>query len=277
MKIDRSGFPFYSFLHKIKFLGVACSSRNTKIGVRCDSKNVLSFYLDIFFSIMSHAEKWIVTTLEWPPFTCEKCPDQGAGVKVLREALKTKGIEIEFVFLPWSRAIADGKLDQYIGYYPAWMEDIQEGFTASSPLYSSPLGFIEPKSRPLKWEKLSDLKGKTIGVVQDYGNTKAFNELVKAKVILTDIATSDEINVKKVAAGRLDAAIIDINNAKWFLMNDYKAEASKIQINSKIIEPKDLHIPFNAKNKHKAILLKEAFQKISGQKIVDDYIKARIK
>lgn len=220
----------------------------------------------------------MVTTLEWPPFTCEKCPEQGAGAKVLRDVMKAEGVEVEFVFLPWSRAIAEGKTEKYIGYYPAWPEDVQEGFMASVSLFKSPLGFIEPKDKPLKWDQgLKDLKGKTIGSVQDYGNTKEFNDLIKEGVIKTEIVTSDDVNVKKVAGGRLDGAIIDINNAKWFLTTDFKAEAAKVNINPKIIDNKDLHLAFNGINKAKADKLKAAFAKVNSQKIVDDYLKTLLK
>lgn len=241
------------------------------------TKGFVAFVFTIVFGLYAQAEKWILTILEWPPFTCEKCPEQGAGAKVLRDALKAEGIEIEFVFLPWTRAILESKQDKYIGYYPAWPEDVQEGFSPSISLYKSPLGFIEQKNKPLKWEKLSDLKGKTIGTVQDYGNTTEFNELIKSGVIKTEVVSSDDINVKKVAGGRMDGAIIDVNNAKWFLTTDLKAEADKVVINPKTIADKDLHIAFNGDSKSKAEKVKAAFAKINAQKIVDDYLKTHLK
>lgn len=54
-------------------------------------------------------------------------------------------------------------------------------------------------------------------------------------------------------------------------------EAAKTQINPKVLEEKSLHLAFNAGSKDKAAKVAEAFKKIDGQKIVDEYIKANVK
>lgn len=222
-------------------------------------------------------EKWKVTSLEWPPFTCEKCPEQGAGTKALKEALASVGIELEVVFLPWSRAIKEGADKSAVGYYPSWPEDVTGDFSGSPSVFKSPVGFIEPSGKPLNWSSLQDLKGKTVGVVQDYGNTKDFNAAAKAGVFKTEVVPSDDVNVKKVAAGRIDAAIIDINNAKWYLQTDLKDLAGKVTINGKILEEKDLLIALNTHSKDKAAKLKEALGKVNTQKIVEEYLKKYVK
>lgn len=223
------------------------------------------------------AEKWLITTLEWPPFSCEKCPEQGAGCKALKEAMKAVGVEVEFVFLPWTRAIKDGAEAKYVGYYPSWPEDVTAGFSASATVFKSPIGFVEPKGKPLAWNTLADLKGKNIGTVQDYGNTKEFNKLIKDGVIKTEVVASDDVNVKKVAGGRIDGAIIDLNNAKWYLATDLKDLADKVQINPKAIEDKDLLIALNASGVAKKAKLEEALKKVDTAKIVAEYLQKNMK
>lgn len=234
--------------------------------------------MGLIFSLHSvAAEKWIVTTLEWPPFSCEKCPEQGAGCKALKEAMKAVGVEVEYVFLPWTRAIKDGAEAKYVGYYPSWPEDVQAGFSPSPSVFKSPLGFIEPKGKALTWTSLADLKGKNIGTVQDYGNTKEFNQLIKDGVIKTEVVASDDVNVKKVAGGRIDGAIIDINNAKWFLATDMKDLAGKVQVNPKSIEDKDLLIAMNTSGAAKKAKLEEALKKVDTAKIVAEYLQKNMK
>jgi len=169
---------------------------------------------------------------------CSRCPENGAGAKVLRTALKAIDVEVEFVFLTWSRAVKEGAHQKYVGYYPAWPEDVFAGFKASDVAFKSPLGFIEPKGRPLRWEKLSDLKGKVIGTAQDYGNTVEFNNLVKSGVIKTEVVISDDTNIRKVAAGKLDGAVIDIANAKYYLGTSLKDIAHKVRVSPKILDTK---------------------------------------
>lgn len=240
-------------------------------------RHVFSIIMIVLFSGLAKAEKWVLTTLEWPPFTCEKCPEQGAGAKALREAMKSVGVEVEFVFLPWTRAIKEGASNKYVGYYPSWPEDVVAGFSGSASVFTSPLGLIEPKGKPLSWNTLADLKGKTIGSVQDYGNTKEFNQLVKDGTIKTEVVTSDDVNVKKVAGGRLDGAIIDINNAKWFLKTDMKDMADKVSVNAKNLEDKALLIAFNASGGAGAKKLEEALKKVNTAKIVSEYLEKHLK
>ena len=223
------------------------------------------------------AEKWVLTTLEWPPFACEKCPEQGAGVKALRDAMKTVGVEVEVVFMPWARAVAEAEKPAYVGYYPAWPEDVVAGFVPSPVIFRSPVGFIEPTGKPLAWESLADLKGKRFGVVQGYGNTKEFNEAAAAGVFRTDVVPTDQQNVQKVAAGRLDGAFIDLNNARWFLSGELKDLAPQVTINAKSLADKDLLVALGKANADKAAKIEEALKNVDTAKIVSDYLAANLK
>lgn len=240
----------------------------------------LSFLVTLLvlgFSLPTYAEKWVLTTLEWPPFTCKKCPDQGAGAKALKEAMKTVGVEVELVFMPWERAVAEAEKSDYVGYYPAWPEDIVAGFEGSPVIFTSPVGFIEPKGKPLVWESLSDLKGKKIGVVSGYGNTPEFNEQVENGNIRTEAVPSDQQNVQKVAAGRLDGAFIDLANARWFLTRELKNLAGQVDISGKSLGDKDLKVALNQANASQAAKISEALGNVDTAAIVADYLNEHLK
>jgi polar amino acid transport system substrate-binding protein len=227
----------------------------------------------VFSSSVCQAEKWVLTTLEWPPYTCSQCPGKGAAAKALAEALKKQNVELEFVFLPWSEAIKVGGDKSKVGYFPTWNEDGRPGFVASVALFESPLGFLEPKGRPLMWNKLSDLKGKTIGVVKDYGNTAEFNRLVAEGVIKTEVVESDDTNMRKVALGKLDGTLIDLNNARYFLNHSLKSVSGELALNPKIIGKKALYVALNTHDTQKhADVIKEAVKKENLQKAIDDYM-----
>ncbi|WP_168224746.1 substrate-binding periplasmic protein [Rhodoferax aquaticus] len=225
------------------------------------------------------AEKWKVTSLDWQPFSGKALPEGGAGIAVLRAALKAEGIELEVQFYPWTRAIETAKDATYAGFYPAWPEDVPAGFSASAVVFKSPVGLVEPKSKPLTWTKLEDLKGKKIGTVQDYGNTPEFMKLIKDGVIKTEIVSDDLTNVKKVAGERIDAAFIDLANLDYFLKNDAKDLASKVQANKKVIDTKDLVLAVNGSfsNKKAAAILNSGLAKINADQIIKDYMAKYIK
>jgi polar amino acid transport system substrate-binding protein len=235
-------------------------------------KSFLLMFL-VFSSSVCQAEKWVLTTLEWPPYTCSQCPGKGAAAKALAEALKKQNIELEFVFLPWTEAIKAGADKTNVGYFPAWLEDVKPGFVTSVALFESPLGFLEPKARPLRWNKLSDLKGKTIGVTKDYGNTVEFNRLVAEGVIKTEVVESDDTNMRKVALGKLDGTLIDLNNARYFLDNSLKSISGEISINPKILEKKELYVALNSHDTKKhADVIMAAMKKGNLQKSIDAYM-----
>ena len=241
---------------------------------------ILNFIMITFISPLAFsAEKWKLTTLEWPPFTCQKCPEGGAGIKVVKEALKAEGIEVEFTFYPWTRAIKEAASKDYVGYYPAWPEDVIDGFAPSDVIFKSPIGFVENVEKPLKnWNSLVDLQGLSIGVVQDYGNTKEFMDLVKKGTIKADVSTDDISIVRKVGAQRISAGIIDANVLKYFMLNDLKGEAAKVRMHSKMLADKDLLIAFSkGESAKRNEILKKALQKVNAQKIVDDYLAKNLK
>lgn len=225
------------------------------------------------------AEKWKVTSLDWQPFSGKTLPEGGAGIAVLRAALKAEGIELVVEFYPWTRALETAKQPGYAGMYPSWPEDVPEGFAKSPVLFRSAVGFVEPKGKPLVWNKLADLKGKTIGTVQDYGNTAEFMQLIKDGTIKTQVVVDDVTNIKKVAGGRIDGAFIDLANLDYFLKNDAKDVAASVQANSKVLDTKDLVLGINPKfeNKNAIEILKRGIAKIDPDKIIKDYMAKHIK
>lgn len=230
----------------------------------------------MFFIISAQSsakEIWIITSLDWPPFSGKELPGGGVGITVLRRALNAEGIELEVKFLPWSRAIVTAGDPTYLGVFPSWHEEVRAGFSKSIVIFSSPVGFVEPRDKPLAWKKLTDLKGKLIGVVQDYGNTVEFNSLVKNKMIRTEIVQNDLDNIRKVALKRIDGAFIDLSNLDYLLKNDGKKFASKVQANSKVIKNKDLVLAINNKfaNKNVDLILKKGMAKINTARIIQDY------
>lgn len=236
---------------------------------------VLLVAASLLLSVNSYAaDKWKVTSLDWQPFSGKALPEGGAGIAVLRAALKAEGIDLEVEYFPWTRALETAKDPSYAGVYPSWPEDVDGEFTKSPVLFQSPVGFVEPKDKPLAWSKLDDLKGKKIGTVQDYGNTPEFMALIKSGVIKTEVVNDDITNIKKVAGGRLDGAFIDLNNLNYFLKNDAKDIAGKLQANAKTIDNKDLVLGINNKfkNKNAAAILKSGIAKIDAKKIIKDYM-----
>lgn len=104
---------------------------------------IFSFILAFAFLLNSADAKeiWKIATLEWPPFTCSQCPDQGAGSYALKQVLASQGVAVEFHFFPWSRALKMAKSNEFVGYYPGWPEVLKMGLFHHLQYLNPPLDF----------------------------------------------------------------------------------------------------------------------------------------
>jgi polar amino acid transport system substrate-binding protein len=239
-------------------------------------KNIVMVIL-MLCSTSAHAESWKIATLEWPPFVCSACYKNGAAADALREALKVKGIDVEFVFYPWVQARKVGARRDFVGYFPAWKESVLPGFMASDPLFSSPVVFLERRDAALEWKKLADLKGKTFGLTKDYGNTVEFNKLVKDGTFKTITLLNEESTVRKLIERQVDAVLIDEAVGAYYLSHVFPTQKNQLKLGRQVLENKDLYMVFNEGSLQKTAILNAALKQINYQKIVDDYVKKNFK
>lgn len=194
--------------------------------------------------------------------------------KALKTALDAVGIKVEYYWLPWSRAINETRKGKYVAYFPAWPEDCQSGFEFSETITKSPFGVAERTAYPLHFKNASDLAQYKIGAVQDYGNTKEINEMIKKGVIKSEIVTRDDMNIKKVALGRLDGALVDAYMLKHFLIFQHPELKGSIRLNATILENKPLGVCFRKSLwKISNDALKRAFKLQDPEKISAEYLK----
>lgn len=190
-----------------------------------------------------------LTSLDWPPFSGMNLENQGLSTAVVDRTLARAGLEMDVEFLPWQRAVATGlRGPGFSGYFPEYRVAAMEGTQClfSSSIGSSPLGFAERSDAPVAWSDLSDLRGRRIGTVRGYVNTEKFDAAVAADILSVDPSVDDATNLRKLAAGRLDLAVIDINVLRHLVTTDpdLKPLAGRLRFNERILEDKTLHVCF---------------------------------
>lgn len=231
-------------------------------------------FLIFLLPSLGQAETWKIATLEWPPYVCSRCYKNGAAAHALREELSKQGITIEFVFYPWVQAQKRGGSKTFVGFFPAWQEEIPEGFMGSIPLFESPVVIVERKDRAIKWSKLADLKGKVFGVTEGYGYTKEFNKLVSEGTILVRPFINEDTVIRKLEAGSIDAVLMDLNVAEFYLEKMTSKEKSKIQINKQVLEYKKLYLAFNEANFSKIKKMEKMSGKFPLQEPIGKFLKS---
>jgi polar amino acid transport system substrate-binding protein len=162
------------------------------------------------------AETVKLTTLEWPPYV--NADGTGASTDAVTSAFAAAGDDVVAEVFPWNRAVnLAAKNPDYLGLYPEYYDagaDAEKGgdrCVYSAPFGTSPVGFIHRKDNAFDWSDHASLGNYRIGVVEGYINEARFDAMVADGSLKVDAGPTDASNVEKVAAGRMDAAVIDRN------------------------------------------------------------------
>ncbi|HTH97491.1 MAG TPA: transporter substrate-binding domain-containing protein [Stellaceae bacterium] len=200
-----------------------------------------------------------ISTSEWPPYTSQGLPGQGASSALVRHVFQRAGYRVEITFFPFKRAVALAVNDPaYVGYMTEYDDPaVRQHFAFSAVIGVSPLGFAENAQAPVTWHSLEDLRGLRIGVVNGYVNTAAFDAMMQDGQLRTQGVDLDEINLRKLVVRHLDLAVIDGNVAAYLLATTEKG--APIRMNPHMLENKNLYIAFRHDPKVDAIRL--AFDK----------------
>ena len=110
-----------------------------------------------------------IATGELPPYASSARADQGMSLHIVRQAFARAGVQVEYVFLPWTRALVetrDGKWDATA----AWGRNAErdKGLLVSDNVLTEQWQILYRSDRNFAWSSLQDLAGLRIGVVADY-------------------------------------------------------------------------------------------------------------
>jgi len=230
--------------------------------------------LVMLFSVQLTADTLELSTLEWPPFTGVHLVDKGVTTQIVQQALSYEGHDLKVAVLPWNRAIRVAKTGANNGYFPEYL-NVTDDFIFSNSLGSSPIGLLERKKYPIKWKVITDLNNYTLGVVKGYVNTVEIDNMINDGRQRFETANDERQNILKLAAGRIDAIVIDFNVYEYLLHEPKIAEISHLlQMNIQPLELKSLHIAFNNNEQGRKWLniINRGLSRFDAQQKMDAYL-----
>ncbi len=198
------------------------------------------------------AEEVALATLDWPPYVGQQLPDGGPVHAIVAEALARSGLQLKAAYRPWARAMEITRQGRMAGLFPEYLaEERRQDFLFSDPFPGGPIVLyrrtedaldfaVDPASEPDK--ALRALSFLRFGVVRGYANTAAFDA---ADYLHKEEATSDEINLKKLAYGRVDLVVIDQLVAEYLLAGPLLEYAARLEPMLPALEHKDLYVAFS--------------------------------
>lgn len=201
-------------------------------------KKVLTLVLFFILSMNVEAvEKKIkLATLAWEPYIGPELEKNGPVAEIIRQALKLEGYNLELVFMPWARAMAESEKasDGIDGCMPKYYdEEVVSKFEFSDPFFESQVGFIGNKKNNKEinyiydkddlnktYDKLNNL---SFGIVRGYFNEEKFDKRNDLKKI--DV-TTDEMNMNNLINKRVDLIFIDKFVFNYLLRKNFKLNIS---------------------------------------------------
>ena len=217
---------------------------------------ILSALLFLSCSNIFSQTVWKITALSWGPYVDDKAEFYGRSAKNLSDLLEEKNIKLEVDFFPWKRAKIKAKSIEYIGYFPAWPEELIEGFTASPPLDWSEIGIMKKTGYRLDYSNLNSLfSNYRIGIVNTYIYPDEITEYIKKYPENIDKAPDEVSLLKKLVSGRNDAAITDPQVMKYFadLLNIKGFETAEILMKKELV----IAMRDDAENRERIMLLEQ--------------------
>lgn len=170
----------------------------------------LSLIMCILSPFAYAGEVWKVASLDWEPYSSSDMNNQGNVIQKLRNLLAERDIELVVEFYPWSRARQIAKDESYVGYFPAWVEEVDEGFIASPPIEDSWIAVLKKPGRELRYRGVEELFMKySVGLVSSYNyptQIEKASELFKKNTVLANSETS---LLNLLNSGRFVCAITD--------------------------------------------------------------------
>ena len=143
----------------------------------------------------------------------------GYANEVVVAAFKAVGVEAKLQVMPYARCkhmVIEGEIAGCFSM--SKLPELEKSIAfADQPLFVCYADYFQSTSKPVVSQKnaKSELpKGARVGTVEGYEYPAALYALKDAGAIVCENSTSEELNLKKLAENRLDAALINYNETK---------------------------------------------------------------
>ena len=173
-----------------------------------DMKNQFLCFLLLFFATPLWANKEPVEVVSYyiPGLVNED--KTGSLVDMLKKVDEYSGIDFQLKLMPTKRVQKAFSQGLFLGYFPELEEHrVGESCRTANIMQKKIIVFTRQDSPEIT--SVSQLEGLKVGAVAGYSYG---NEIVKNDKIKIEYVKNDDINVKKLLAGRLDVVVGDVHS-----------------------------------------------------------------
>ncbi|MGO1118237.1 substrate-binding periplasmic protein [Rhodovibrionaceae bacterium A322] len=186
--------------------------------------------LVLLFPMAAIAQETIrLTNGEWKPYQSEELPNYGPYSEVAQQAFAKVGIDVEFGFFPWNRAMRLVKTGRWDGTF-FWVAtpERRENFLLSNPVIVLNEVIYYSKNRPITANKLADFSGLTMGRIHSSAFGGQFDGLIRSGELSVITVPTNETLFKMLASGRVDF-VPELINSGYDAINALPSGIDKTQ------------------------------------------------
>ncbi|MEO8619874.1 MAG: hypothetical protein ABI625_02340 [bacterium] len=148
---------------------------------------------------------------------------------LVRAAFAAAGVDVKLLVMPYARCkqmAIEGTLPACVSMSANVLSPDPVTF-AATPLFVALSDYFERSDHPLHAKNASELpRGTVVGVVLGYEYPQSVYRLSRDSIIVLDYSASETINLRKLVAGRLDAALV---NHDFLKTVDYVVETAGVK------------------------------------------------
>ena len=169
-----------------------------------------------------------LATGEWPPYTSENAPEQGALTAVVRGILLRMGAEPGIRFYPWKRCyelVLRGEIWAAFPY--SRTEERAKQVLFSDPISYSDTALFHTGDPPLpEYRTLDDLKGLRVGGIDGY----FYREALDKAGLDVQYCLDETSAFKMLLADRFDVVLVNILVGRQIIRDQFPEHADSFKI-----------------------------------------------
>jgi len=184
----------------------------------------------------------------------------GYANDIVTAAFKSVGINAEFRMVPYARCkrmAVNGDVAACFSMSPS--SEFNESIELSKkPLFTCKSAYFYNVNNPPRVSRAEDLPSQTIvGTVIDYEYPPSLEKLIQKSIIVLEESPSEDLNLRKLALGRVDLALLTYNEIKspdWLLNRAGVVDKVKIGFSAGVLKS---YIGFSRKHQDGMWALRE--------------------
>ncbi|QEP44869.1 hypothetical protein D5085_18070 [Ectothiorhodospiraceae bacterium BW-2] len=177
--------------------------------------NMIVLAVLLLLANLVKADTITIVADEWAPYnSVPNSAMPGYGIEIAQQAFAQAGHSVNYLIMPWNRALKETREGKYSAVIGAYIEDAPDFIFPDEEFGVSKNSFFVQKGSAWRYTGLESLLNLKVGIIQDYSFGEELDDFFAKHPQITEHVfgkTPLDQNIKKLLAGRVDVLVEDSN------------------------------------------------------------------